>query len=218
MAALPAVSTQKQKQRQDRIPAMSAVVCIIWSIVFSFKPDLLAALTIWPFWVIGGIGLLPVAMSFRRARAKVRLAVIGMWLVAWTVFGDEALPLARTLIPKPNRASIRVVSLNAAGLSEAAGEVVHARPDVVLIQESMGEPSLETLRRTLGTDWSLLAGTDTSILVRGEIAAVALPPFTLDFIAGWASFPGRALIVSIRLRPPVFRLDYWNPSCWRAYA
>jgi hypothetical protein len=26
------------------------------------------------------------------------------------------------------------------------------------------------------------------------------------------------VVLSLRLSPPVFRLDYWNPECWRAYA
>jgi hypothetical protein len=29
---------------------------------------------------------------------------------------------------------------------------------------------------------------------------------------------GSFLAVSLRLQPPVFRMDYWKPDCWRAYA
>ncbi len=151
-----------------------------------------------------------------------RLAAVGFWVIGWFVAGDEPAALVRGLGSWHNRHLFRVVSLNCAGGQlQAALEVVGLKPDIVLLQESPGPSELERVRAELGPDWSLLRGIDASILVRGRLRPVALPRFTTDFTAAWADIPAHrdpVLIVSLRLMPPIFRLDYWNPECWTAYA
>ncbi|MGI8924151.1 MAG: endonuclease/exonuclease/phosphatase family protein [Fimbriimonadales bacterium] len=209
-------------KRRDRIPAIATAVCLLWTTAYILKPDFLAALTIWPFWVFAGLGVLPLLFRLRRDRVGLRLAAVFAWVVAWAVAGDEPVAIVRGLVSGPKSRLLRVVSQNCAGGQlEAAREVAAQKPDIVLFQESPGPSDLESIRAELGPDWSLLRGIDASILVRGRLRPVELPPFTTDFIAAWADIPARrdpVLIVSLRLMPPVFRLDYWNPECWTAYA
>ena len=186
-------------------------------ITYIAKPDALAAVTIWPFWVPATLCLLPAVVSIRKARWKSRVWLLVAWLLTWLVVGDEPVGIARTVVPS-GEPGLRVVSLNTAGLSEAAMEVIALKPDVVLLQESMGVDDIERLRLALGAEWSKVVGVDASILARAPLEAVILPAGTMNFVAAWVELPKRTLVVSLRLQPPVFRLDYWNPSCWSAYA
>lgn len=150
---------------------------------------------------------------------KLRLSVVALWLLGWFILGDEPAALARMVVAPRDVPSIRVVSLNCASSLDAVREVVPLQPDVVLVQESPGSIDLNQVRSELGGDWSLLTGVDASILARGKLTPVPLPPGTSNFTAAWADLQGEdVLIVSLRMRPPVFRLDYWNPACWTAYA
>ena len=206
-------------RRRDWTPLIVAAGCLLWTAAYILKPDFLAALTIWPFWVFAGLGLLPILIRLRRDRLSWRLAAVGFWVIAWFVAGDEPVALVRGLASGHNRHLFRVVSLNCAGGQlEAALEVVGLKPDILLLQESPGPSELERVRAELGPDWSLLRGTDASILVRGRLRPVALPRYTTDFTAAWADIPAYrdpVLIVSLRLMPPIFRLDYWIRSAGR---
>mgnify|MGYP001810732225 CR=1 FL=1 len=63
----------------------------------------------------------------------------------------------------------------------------------------------------------MFAGIDASILIKKElvdydaVSVVREPDFTL------VRTP-YSVVVSIRLEPPIFRLDYWNSECWTSQA
>jgi endonuclease/exonuclease/phosphatase (EEP) superfamily protein YafD len=206
-----------EKKKRDWPVIGSAIAAATLLIAYAMKEDGLAGLTIWPFWAPAVLCLLPAAVSARRANWKPRVLLLFGWLLAWSTIGEEPSSLARSLV-RPEKGTLRVVSLNCAGSVEAAVEVVDLKPDIVLLQESMGEVELERLRAKLGTGWSKVVGVDASILARGRLEPVGFPGKPTSFIAAWAHLPEKTLIVSLRLAPPVFRLDYWNPACWRAYA
>lgn len=200
-----------ERRRYDLGVWYGAIVFLVAISAYVTKPDALAAWTIWPFWVTLLAGVLPSALSVRRKNLKPRCALWSAWLVAWAAIGDEAMPLARSLVA-PRSGELRVVTLNCAGSLDAGLEVVAYAPDVVLLQESMGADALEQIRARLGNDWTVVVGVDASILARGELVTLAQEP---NYSAARL---GGTVIVSLRLAPPVFRLDYWNPACWRAYA
>jgi hypothetical protein len=200
--------------KRDLPAIISGGLLVVLVAVYLGSPDALAAITIWPFWVPASLPALILVLFRLKSRWRLRLTLLLLWLVAWAVFGDEPMAIARGLIGAPS-GTTRVVSLNCAGTKEAVLEVIDLNPDIVLIQESVGRDALEKLRAKLGADWTMVVGIDASILARGELKPVGEPPYPPNHTSAWL---GDTLIVSHRLAPPVFRMDYWNPACWTAYA
>lgn len=209
---------EEKATKRDRTPWVSAGVCLTLTVCYLFKPDFLAALTIWPFWVPATLGFLPLTFRLKKDRLRLRRGVLAIWIIAWVAIGDEPAALGRMLFVRGQPHTLRVVSLNCAGGSiDAARESLAYQPDVVLLQETPSRKELETLAAELGLGWHLVVGPDASVLAHGRLRPVELPRGTGDFIAVWAEIPTAlepVLIVSLRLQPPVFRLDYWSPDCW----
>lgn len=181
-----------------------------------FRPDGAHALFVWPGWILLLPGLLPLLFK-KQPKAVVLLA----WLAALLVTSEEPYSLARHLLPA-KKGSLRVVSLNCAGGTlEAAQEVIRLKPDILLLQESPSRPDLEKLKTQLfGSSGSLVWGPDATLLARGSLVPHALPRRTGNFVsAEWKDEEGRTLtITSLRLQPPVLRLDLYDPSAWRSFA
>lgn len=177
---------------------------------YFFKPDGLAAVTVWPIWTWAVLGILPMVFKFSRKR----LVVLLLWVVAWFSLSDDGAAFARQLAA-PQAHDLRVVTLNCAGSLEAGKEVIALEPDVILFQESMGSHHIEELRKLLGDEWQMAVGVDASILAKGELREVVVShPKPTNFTMAWL---GDTLIVSLRLNPAALRFDYWNPDCWREY-
>ncbi len=163
-------------------------------------------------WVLIGIALCVVA---KKTPVKARLGMIGFWLILWLTLDSQP----RAWIPNIDLSYgeiTRVVSLNCAGGDpKAAAEAAAVKADLILLQESPSTTELEELRTKLGPEWTAIHGPDGSILSRGPARRIPLPPGTHNFVAAeWRE----TLVISVRLQPPIFRLDYWSPDCWRAYA
>jgi endonuclease/exonuclease/phosphatase (EEP) superfamily protein YafD len=54
----------------------------------------------------------------------------------------------------------------------------------------------------------------------GRLQPLQVPKRASNFVAAIVTLPNREpfSVVSLRLQPPVFSLEYWNPACWREYA
>lgn len=186
---------------------------------YLFKPDFAAALTIFPAWTWLPLGLLPALFRVWRDR-KGALWLLGVWCCYGIAFSEEWTSLLRgSRNPESRlRYTTRIITLNCAGGSaEAANEVVRYRPDIVLLQES---PSTDDVRklahRLFGSEGRVITGPDASIIAK-DLKTIPLPRGTSDFVAGKISRNGQALtIVSLRLLPPVFRVDLFNPDAWRS--
>ena len=203
-----------EAKRRD-LPALIATSFLAaLLLIYLAHRDALAAITIWPFWMSSSVlVLLPLLIGI-RSRWRVRLSIAAVWLVSWFLITDEPLAIARSPIGvKSHR--VRVVSLNVASSLDAGRELLALHPDIILTQESMGSDEIEKLRSELGDDWTVAFGVDASILARGDLKRVGEPPYPINHTAAWLD---GTLIVSLRLRPPVLRFDYWNPACWAAYA
>ncbi len=188
------------------------------TLAYSFPSDTLYAITIWPPFVWAGFAFVLSLAGIRKHRTRGQLLILFAWLAFWIVMGEERKWLPARASEFYSSEAFRVVTLNCAGGSiEAAQEAFRREPWVLLLQES---PSRKELERIKPAGWSLLSGPDTSILVEGTLQPIPLPKGTHNFVAGIAQLPGQEplLLVSLRLQPPIFRLDYWSPGCWRAYA
>jgi endonuclease/exonuclease/phosphatase (EEP) superfamily protein YafD len=202
------------ERQKPRLLIASGVLAVLIGTIYAVLPLPLAALYIWPLtlWVLIGIAL---AVGSVKSPPKPRRRLVALWLVVWLVLDDQ--PWA--FLPRLSSAGYNeytIVSLNCAGGDpKAAAEAAATGARLILLQESPSASELETLRASLGPDWSLVHGPDASILAYGELRRIPLPQGTHNFLAvEW----GDTLVVCLRLQPPIFRLDYWSPDCWRAYA
>ncbi len=140
---------------------------------------------------------------------------IAVWLIAlhWT-----REPSGLIFLPVHPKAigDFRIVSLNcAAGEVGAAREAFAQNADVVLLQEVGSRKEFEEAGKAAGypaVSWSV----DDAVFSRGAVDA---PAKAIDFAAGTVML-GRTRLraIALRLSPPVFRLDLYNPSCWENYA
>lgn len=191
---------------------------------YGLRPDVCAAVTVLPPWLWLLPLLLGAAVAGRtlgRRWGLPLLACCGAFLFA---FAEEPYSLLR-LGPVPDvRAHrspgvIRVASLNCGGgLPEAAAEVERWRPDVALLQEVPGRSAVETVaRRLYGTDAGVVLGLDTAVMAR-HAAAVGSPRKRRFSVLARVTLPdgGAADVVSLRLTPPLVRMDLWSPDCWRS--
>ena len=197
-------------------------LCAAVTLCHLFEPDALAFVTYWPAWcwVLPG-GLLAIA-GCRRARRRHLAALAGTWALFMLAFADEPLSIIR-LRRSRSPDTIRVVSLNCAvGRAEAAAEAARHKPDIVLFQESPSRGTLLALARELvGDEAEVVWGVDASIVAKGIVRPAELPrELGMHMTRARVTLSGgrEVDVVSVRLQPPVFPLDFWTPACWRAYA
>jgi len=203
--------------------ALSMGLCLFMACAYNFRSDTLYAITIWPafVWLIPGL----VTLLYRRPnkRSWSAWAPVLLWTVFVLVFSEEPRMVSRGLLPIPPRPAngIRVVTLNCASSEQAAAEAGVWKPDLILFQESPSKSDLaDHALAWFGTSNSLLCGPDCSILANGKLEELGNSRYENNrVIARWTR-PGHApiTVVSLRLNPPVFRLDYFNPDCWRDYS
>lgn len=188
------------------------------------QPDILAAITLVPPWCWVVVGVLMAIIGFQRAGKRWSLLAIALWSIFAGVFVDETQGLwrwaARTIDPpsakESDSDSLRVISLNCAGNAQAAIELKQYSPDVVLLQESPSRDQVAALTESLfGESGNFLHKTDTAILVRGSLLDQT-PSDVNHFAHATARLAsGREVdLVSLRLAPPVFRVDFWVAGFW----
>jgi hypothetical protein len=172
------------------------------------------------------VGVVLAGFGLTRGHKAWGLVALATWFAFTILLVDEGHSLVR--LGNPSRDAwqeareqghaVRVVTLNClAGNARAAAEVFAYEPDIVLLQESPSRDHLAELsQQFFGADGAFLWGGDTSILARG----ILLPQHrdgTSHFVHAVVELPTgfRAHVMSVRLSPPVFRLDFWQPGFWR---
>ena len=210
-------SQRSLKRRGRRIsPLWSIGFFVVLSGLYFFRTDATYAITVWPAWLGASVGISLGLLS----REKWFHAVLP-WILFVFLFVDEAKSYPRMMLPEPPH-DLRVVSLNCAGGTYSAAEEVKAQnPDIVLFQESCGKDDLAKLAKLFfGAEGSYLFGPDASIIARGSLVGVATPKGTNDYVAAeWTDVKGRKLnVVSLRLVPPVMRVDLYDMSAWKDFA
>lgn len=147
--------------------------------------------------------------------------MLALWLTFLLLAADSPASFWRALWPATAKGrALRVVSLNCAGSSSAARGVERLDPDIILFQESPTAETLTALAAKLyGSDANLVRGYDPSILARGEVTAVAVPPkHYQNFVHARVELDGHAIhVISLRLFPCPVNLELWSPDCWRYY-
>ncbi len=185
------------------------------------RPDILTALTLVPpwFWVL--LGFAGVAVAVRTRRRKWTISLMLVWFCFSISWVEEVRSLSRSVsmsvgLRRVSGTSLRVVSLNCANTSRCLEDLKAAQPDIALLQEIPGADELQQMAIELyGERGSVLAGFDTAILTHGRIEPTQLDPHP-HFVSGVVTFPGHRPIhcISLRLTPPVSRLDAWTAGFW----
>lgn len=211
--------------RSVRRLAASATLCVLVSMCYWLQPDWLAPVTLVPawFWLVPAFML--IAFGFNRMHWRWCLAVAALWATYAAVTVEETHSLIRSAIrpmPKGNASraggrAVRVVSLNCAAANRnVTAELAKWEPDIVLLQESPNREHLDrTSRELFGTDGSFLWSSDTSILARGDVRPRSVDRGSYFVHAEIELAAGlKADVMSVRLNPPVFHLDFWTPGFW----
>lgn len=189
------------------------------------QPDWLAPVILVPTWCWLIFGGMLACGGFHSDRKQWFVSVLLLWAVFAWLFVEQTHSLVhgKSLSPVEWQAAresgrgIRIVSLNCnVGQSRCVEEVASHDADVVLLQESPGEEQLQVLTEALfGSEGTFLFGGDVSILARGNLS----PRFadrSSHFVHAVVELPKAEMIdvVSVRLSPPVPRIDFWSLGFW----
>jgi hypothetical protein len=168
-------------------------------------------------------------LGLSRATKRTFLLVFCLWLAYLAVLAEEPRSVFRTprlstrefWAARERGEVVRVVSLNCAGGdADTAAEVKGCDPDIVLLQESPVEEEVRLLAEDLyGDDAAVVWGLDASVLARGVVSATPAEGDT-HLVAVHLELPSgqRLNVISLRLSPPMFRLDIWSRGYWRDHA
>ena len=206
--------TSPKRARPIRLIAAVALY-LFFAVTYCARPDGLQLIHWWPITLWTPVMLLPwVAVRFWKYWRP-----MGVFAIAWALLafllGEPSWNILTPISPH-DPANQLVVSLNcAAGEPKAAAEAFALRAQVVLLQEVGSKDEFVAEARKAGyTD--VVWGNDDAIFAHSPLSD---PVVDHDFVAATLHVGGQPVrIVSLRLAPPVFRLDWWNPECWRAYA
>lgn len=193
-------------------------------LILLLQPDILAAITLVPPWCWVLAGVVPATLGYQKSIRRWSLLAIALWILFAFVFVDETQGLwraiGRTLDPptdlEPSADSVRVISLNCAGDVQAAKELLQQEPDIVLLQESPSRDQVAELAKSMfGDSGDFLHKGDTAILANGTFADLT-PDDTSHFAHARVQLSNSREIdlISLRLAPPVFRMDFWSSGFW----
>ena len=200
----------------------SVLVASLLLVIHFCQFDILAAVTLIPPWmwlVPAAIGL---AISYKAITRRVFLTTICLWALFAFCFAEESRSLLRSggAIEKVSEHSIRIATINCNfGNVNAAKEALEFKPDIVLIQESMGEQPLAKIAdEYFEEQGSSLHGGDVSIIANGTIKTVHMDPAS-HFVHAVVTVGSTKIdVVCLRLSAPVFRIDFLSSGFWTDHA
>jgi vancomycin resistance protein VanJ len=218
------------RQKPYRFLHWLGLLCSMVSIVLGIgilvcyitRWDHVAAVTFLPFWVWGIMGTMLTLIAWRLHRRIWHLLISLIWVCLTLFYSDDISRLIRPHLsgkaPVTGR-HLRVISLNCAGQVSAAAEAGSWKPDIVLLQESPSSNDVAKLSREwFGDGGDFLVGLDCSIIARGRLTRLSDLKTTRFSRTHLALPQGTGVeVISLRLVPPVVRLDLWSPACWRAH-
>ena len=199
-------------------------LALFLAVIYQFRPDPFAALTILPAWSWLLLAL-PLLFGWRRANRRWMILASAAWLLFAAVHVEELPTLVRGWLnpiaaDKP-AGTLRVITLNCGGgHADALAETLPLDPDILLLQEPPSRPETEQFCKHLfGTTGSLLYDVDTAILARGNLTNVRRSRSPVFFSHAIADIPGfdPMELVSLRLATGHVQLNLWNPDCWTTH-
>jgi len=221
-------SGRRRSRWRSALISASAILCVVVAACYFLQPDWLAPVTLVPAWCWCVLGVLMIGGGLvRRGGRRWSAVVLLLWVAFAVAFVEEGRSVARLFAfggahqavfqsAHSRGRAVRVVSLNCDGNAPNAAEVKDVAADIVLLQESPPLEQLEaTSRELFGDEGSAISAGDTSMIVHGQIEPRDVDrrlPFlhaTVELTTGL-----KVEVLSVRLSPPVSRLDFYRPGFW----
>jgi endonuclease/exonuclease/phosphatase (EEP) superfamily protein YafD len=229
-----AISNEKTVSRPSRALRREklAICCAAFSIALwlgttvSFLGcwDEVVAITIFPYWSWAVLGGISAYSTIRLLHKRWTWLLPVVWVVSTLCFSENLRPMLRLATKAPAQSEnhsrlLRVITMNCAGNAAAASEFGALKPDVVMLQEIPSTNHLTRLTREwFGDAGSFVAGLDCAILARGVLSITdRASPQHISALLQIQNGPA-LFVTSLRLVPPVGRIDLWNPAAWRISA
>lgn len=202
-------------------------------LAFSRQPDVLAAFTVMPIWVWGGIGLFLSSLAFYFLRAPLSLIVTGIWAFTILLGADEARVIANLgteapekglAIPVKGRQPMRVITLNVAEFhyGDPTDDLAAWEPDIVLLQEVFTNQAKAIADRLYGSSGDYRCFAKNGVVSRWPITReVRNPDPKFRFFNHNVTVQrpdGQSIeVVNLHLSQAATNLRLWQPSCWKEH-
>lgn len=211
MKRTPKESESKPQSHRFRFIA-SLLLTAIFAALYIVRPDAMQMIHWWPLVIWTPVVFLPFILFFWRFRKAPLWAALA-WLACLLCLDGGAW---RWVLPPAEKAGLRIVSLNIEGGDfEAMAEALATKADLIFLQEVAGKDEVIAAGRKAGYPYVVI-GLDTAILAKAELTS---PVLDRDFVSAGTTLQGKSIrVTSLRLAPPVFRLDFHSLAAWREYA
>jgi endonuclease/exonuclease/phosphatase family metal-dependent hydrolase len=200
---------------------------------YSRQPDALAAFTVLPIWVWGGIGLALCTVAFYFLRASLSLVMTAVWAVTLLVGADEARVLANFGKSAPHRGPaatyegipvMRVATLNCAGFrcGDPSPDIAAWKPDIVLLQDVYPHQVQHVADLLYGGHGDYRVHTTAQggvgIVTRWKIQREVRNPMMRSQQVTIETPDGRLLeVVNVHLLTAATDLAFWHRHAWREH-
>ena len=219
------------------LPLAALGLHLVIVVTYARRWDHAAALTVFPFWAWGLLGLSMSLIAWIIGRKRFALGMTLLWLVTTIAGSDETRPLLRFGVQKPlvglppdenGHRLLRVVTLNCHHMNPiAAEEVLPWAPDIVLLQEAPSNHALMELAAKLYPDGQpkdhVAGGWECAVLTRGKIQGYITTP-AMQHVPNLSVLPvkieldGRTIhAVSVHLQGAVTNVSLHRLSTWELH-
>lgn len=211
----------------------SLVLHFITVVAFARQPDSLAAYTVMPIWVWGGIGLLLCGSAYIVLRAPLSLVMTAVWALTLLLGADEARVIANLGTPAPQpdgpapiegQRPIRVITFNAASFKfgNPSENLATWDPDIVILQDCPGyrvKAIADTLYDGQGDYRSFaLNGVATRWKINREVRNPDRRFHYFNHNVTVQLPDARTIeVVNLHLSSAATDLRLWQPACWQKH-
>ncbi len=207
----------------------SLLLHLLTVVAFGRQPEFLAAYTVMPIWVWGGIGLMFSITAFWFLRAPFSLWVTGIWAVTVLYLADEAKVISNLTKSPPElggagmedgKPLLRVLTLNCKyfnynGGSDPGVDIERWDPDIVLLQEVQPYQVKQVADRLYHGHGDYRSHQSNGIVTRWRIDREVRNPLYRDQQVTVAKPDGTLLeVVNVHLQTAATDLRLWSPRCW----
>jgi endonuclease/exonuclease/phosphatase (EEP) superfamily protein YafD len=204
----------------------SGLLCALTIGAFTLRPDFLAAFTVVPVWLWGGIGILGAVISYRLRRERSALIAAVVWLVTIGCVADESRSLLRfpseasmpgPAMPYHGKSVIRVATLNCSSFrfGNPAAELAAWQPDIVLLQEVFPY-QVQQIATALGgpkNEWRV--NLTNAVITRWKIEREINDPNRRKQQVSIATPSGKKIeVVNVHLATAATDLRLWRMAVW----
>lgn len=211
---------------------LSLLLHLLTVYAYARQPDLLAAYTVMPIWIWGGLGLLFSISAFWFLRAPLSLFITGIWAMTILCSADEARVIAnvRKIPPEEGPAGLldgrpllRVMTLNCNYFNYGGGDPdVDIRkwdPDIVLLQEVLPHQVKRVADRLYHGRGDYRCHQTNGIVTRWRIEREVRNPRYRDQQVTVKKPDGTLLeVVNLHLESAATDLRLWRSDCWKIHA